>query len=74
MCVNNVVFRPLFLANLARSLVNARQIDLGDELHGRGSIWIIVAAVNVQAVDTILVGALWEELSVKPLVSEPPAL
>lgn len=74
MCVNGVLFRLLFLANPARSLVNARQIDLGDELHRRRSIWIIVAAVNVQAIDTILVGALWEELLVKHYGFRPPAL
>lgn len=51
----------IVFADPSRSLVNARQVDLGNELHSRRNIWIIVTAVNVQAVNAILMSALGEE-------------
>jgi len=50
--------RELFGVDRAISLVNTRQVDLADELNGRGHIWILGAAMHFYRVDAILVYAL----------------
>ena len=39
------------------------EVDLGDELDGRGLIGVVVAAVHLDAVDAVLVDALFLRLS-----------
>jgi hypothetical protein len=47
------------------SLINAGKIDPGDKLDGGGGVWVGLAAVDIQAVDPILMHAL--ELQVSPI-------
>ena len=51
---------------LAGPLVDAGEVDLGDELHGWRRVWVILAAMYVQAVYTVLVGALLKRISSAP--------
>ena len=43
---------------LSVSTIHTGQVDLRDELNHGGTVWIIVSAVDVQAVDPVLVSAL----------------
>jgi hypothetical protein len=40
------------------SLINAGKIDPGDKLDGGGRVWVGLAAVDIQAIDPILMHAL----------------
>ena len=44
--------------DLSCPLVDAGEIYLGDELHGRRRVRVVLSAVDIQAIDAILVGAL----------------
>ena len=44
--------------HLACPLIDARQIDFRGELYGWRSVWVVVAAVDVHAVDAVLMDAL----------------
>lgn len=50
------------LAYLASLLINTGQVDLGNELDRGRDVGVFVAAVDVEAVDTVLVGTLHPEL------------
>lgn len=56
--------RPSLCPHLAGLLINAWQVDLGYELDGGWHVGVVVAAMDVQAVDAILVGALSPKQSV----------
>lgn len=45
---------------LSIPLINTRQVDLRCEGYFRGNVWIVRAAVDLEAVDAILVNALRE--------------
>ena len=42
----------------ACSLINAWKINFGNELDGRGRIWVGLAAVNIEAVNSIFMHTL----------------
>ena len=46
-------------AYLAVPWIDARQVDLGDELDLWWLIWVLIAAVHLQGVDSVLVDALF---------------
>ncbi len=43
----------------ACSLINTRQVDLRDELNSRRYVWIVVAAMNIERINSILVHTLF---------------
>lgn len=43
--------------DLSRAKINTRKVDLGDKMHLRRLVRIPVAAVDLEAVDAVLVGA-----------------
>ena len=45
------------------ALIHARKVDLGNKLDGRGCVWVGMATMDVEAVDTIFMHALWQEMS-----------
>ena len=57
---------------LTGSLVDAGNVDLGDELKSGWLVWILVAAVDVDAVDTVLVCALPSGISYSNMLSVFP--
>lgn len=57
-------------ADLAISWVDTGQIDFADELDGRWLVWILVAAVHLQGVDSVLVDALEDSQSAFAHISE----
>ena len=61
-----VVPIPGSCSYLAITLIHARNIDLGHELNSRRQVWVFVTAVYVDAVNSVLVGAL-EKLSARSL-------
>lgn len=46
-------------AYLAVPWIDARQVDLGDELDLWWLIWVLIAAVHLQGVDSVFVDALF---------------
>lgn len=48
----------MFSTHLSSLLVDAGQVDLRHKLHGRWDVWVVLAAVDVEAIDSIFVGAL----------------
>ncbi len=55
----------LELSHFAGFLIHAGQVDLGNELDRRRRVGVMVTAMDVEAVDTILVGALMPMRSAK---------
>ena len=56
--------RCLWVLNLSSSRIDTRQVDFGDELNGGGSVRIVISAMDVEAVNSILVCTLETPLSV----------
>lgn len=58
------MFKPSVYPHLAGLLINTWQVDLGYELNGGWNVGVVVAAMDVEAVDAILMGALSPKQSV----------
>lgn len=59
----------LNLAHLAGFLVHTRQVNLGNKLNRRRDIWICIATMDVEAIDSVLVGALVSKCSAKDVAA-----